>query len=164
MVGTLRVPLLGRRTQNALAALGSLCMSGVTLGDALAALENAPAVPGRMQRIDVAGAPLVIVDYAHSPDALEQTLRALREHASGEMSWCVFGCGGDRDLAPTVHGTYRLGACRRSAADQRQPATIHRRSSTTSLPESRLRARAVNAIALRRSATQSIRLHRVIVC
>lgn len=97
--GTLRVPLLGRfNLYNALAVLGSLCMSGVALGDALAALENAPAVPGRMQRIDAAGAPLVIVDYAHSPDALEQTLRALREHASGRL-WCVFGCGGDRDRA-----------------------------------------------------------------
>ncbi len=97
--GTLCVPLLGRfNLYNVLAVLGSLCVSGVALSDALAVLECAMPVPGRMQRINAAGTPLVIVDYAHSPDALEQTLRALREHASGRL-WCVFGCGGDRDRA-----------------------------------------------------------------
>ncbi len=97
--GTLRVPLLGRfNLGNALAVLGALCVNGVTLADALAVLGRTAPVPGRMQRIDRGTGPLVIVDYAHSPDALEQTLRALREHTRGRL-WCVFGCGGDRDRA-----------------------------------------------------------------
>jgi UDP-N-acetylmuramoyl-L-alanyl-D-glutamate--2,6-diaminopimelate ligase len=54
------------------------------------------AVPGRMERFGGAGQPLVIVDYAHTPDALEQVLRTLRAHGEGRL-FCVFGCGGERD-------------------------------------------------------------------
>lgn len=97
--GSLRLPLLGRfNLYNALAVLGTLCVNGVPLADALSALERAVPVAGRMEQIVAAGAPLVVVDYAHTPDALEQTLRALRDHADGRL-WCVFGCGGDRDRA-----------------------------------------------------------------
>jgi UDP-N-acetylmuramoyl-L-alanyl-D-glutamate--2,6-diaminopimelate ligase len=56
-------------------------------------------VPGRMERITVRGKPLVAVDYAHTPDALDKALTALRplaQERGGEL-WCVFGCGGDRD-------------------------------------------------------------------
>ncbi|WP_288380325.1 glutamate ligase domain-containing protein, partial [uncultured Massilia sp.] len=55
--------------------------------------------PGRMQQVGGQDAPMVVIDYAHTPDALEKTLAALRQVASernGQL-WCVFGCGGDRD-------------------------------------------------------------------
>ena len=61
--------------------------------DGLAGLDS---VPGRMQAIVAADKPLVIVDYAHTPDALEKALMAVRAHTAGTL-WCVFGCGGDRD-------------------------------------------------------------------
>jgi len=66
------------------------------LGERLSALE---APPGRMQRCGGAGRPLVVVDYAHSPDALANALAALRDEAAarGGRLLCVFGCGGDRD-------------------------------------------------------------------
>jgi UDP-N-acetylmuramoyl-L-alanyl-D-glutamate--2,6-diaminopimelate ligase len=95
--GSLRTPLLGRfNLANALAVLGVLCLHGVGLDEALAVFPRLRPVAGRMERIAGARGPLVIVDYAHTPDALEQTLRALRQHCSGRL-WCVFGCGGDRD-------------------------------------------------------------------
>ncbi len=52
--------------------------------------------PGRMDLISTAGAAKVVVDYAHTPDALEKALQSVREHCNGQL-WCVFGCGGDRD-------------------------------------------------------------------
>lgn len=97
--GTLRTPLLGHfNLHNALAALSVLCLHGVAFDDALAVFPRLSPVAGRMERIAAAEGPLVIVDYAHTPDALEQTLRALRRHCPGRL-WCVFGCGGDRDRA-----------------------------------------------------------------
>ena len=97
--GTLRTPLLGHfNLHNALAALSALCLHGVAFDDALAVFPRLSPVAGRMERIAAAAGPLVIVDYAHTPDALEQTLRALRQHCTGRL-WCVFGCGGDRDRA-----------------------------------------------------------------
>lgn len=91
------LPLIGRfNLQNALAVLGVLLLHGVSLQSSLAALAAVSPVPGRMERVDAAAGPLVIVDYAHTPDALEQALRALRQHCRGRL-WCVFGCGGDRD-------------------------------------------------------------------
>ncbi|MFZ1832303.1 MAG: UDP-N-acetylmuramoyl-L-alanyl-D-glutamate--2,6-diaminopimelate ligase, partial [Pseudomonadales bacterium] len=95
--GELRAPLMGRfNLSNALAVLSVLGLHEVALADALAIFPRLRAVPGRMERIGVHASPLAIVDYAHTPDALEHTLRALREHCSGRL-WCVFGCGGDRD-------------------------------------------------------------------
>ena len=83
---------------NMLGVLGVLLASGVALDDALGALAQITAPPGRMQRIGGGFAPLVVVDYAHSPDALEKVLTALRPTVvdDGELV-CVFGCGGDRD-------------------------------------------------------------------
>ncbi|MFM7274560.1 MAG: UDP-N-acetylmuramoyl-L-alanyl-D-glutamate--2,6-diaminopimelate ligase [Gammaproteobacteria bacterium] len=95
--GLLAVPLIGRfNLENALLVLGVLLAHGFGLAPALEALSAVRPVSGRMQRVRDAQGPLVVVDYAHTPDALEQALRALRVHCRGRL-WCVFGCGGDRD-------------------------------------------------------------------
>jgi UDP-N-acetylmuramoyl-L-alanyl-D-glutamate--2,6-diaminopimelate ligase len=84
---------------NALAVLGALLAKGVELARAVEAIEALQPAPGRMQQVGGQDAPLVVIDYAHTPDALEKTLQALRQVASerGGQLWCVFGCGGDRD-------------------------------------------------------------------
>jgi len=71
----------------------------VPLPDAVAACTDLPAVPGRMERIGLPGTPLAVVDYAHTPDAIDKVLQALRPLAAqrGGRLWCVFGCGGNRD-------------------------------------------------------------------
>ncbi|HKW82055.1 MAG TPA: UDP-N-acetylmuramoyl-L-alanyl-D-glutamate--2,6-diaminopimelate ligase [Casimicrobiaceae bacterium] len=83
---------------NLLGVLGVLLVSGVALEPALAIVAAAEAPPGRMQRLGGGEAPLVVIDYAHTPDALEKVLTALRPAVGegGELI-CVFGCGGDRD-------------------------------------------------------------------
>jgi len=90
--------LLGRfNAYNLLATLAVLLMRGYAPDAAAAALERVDTVPGRMEPVAVTnGHPLVVVDYAHTPGALEQALRALCEHVPGRVH-CVFGCGGDRD-------------------------------------------------------------------
>lgn len=90
--------LLGRfNAYNLLAAAAVLLQSGVPLAAAAAALAGAATVPGRAEAFYGAeGSPLVVVDYAHTPQALAQILQALRPHASGRLI-CVFGCGGERD-------------------------------------------------------------------
>ncbi|MGJ9417957.1 UDP-N-acetylmuramoyl-L-alanyl-D-glutamate--2,6-diaminopimelate ligase [Massilia sp. CMS3.1] len=84
---------------NALAVLGALLAKGVELKPAVDAIEALLPAPGRMQQVGGQDAPLVVIDYAHTPDALEKTLLALRQVACerGGHLWCVFGCGGDRD-------------------------------------------------------------------
>lgn len=90
-------PLLGRfNAANLMAALGILLGMGMPVEEAAARLSRVRAVPGRMERFTGPGRPLVVVDYAHTPDALEQALRSLRPHCAGRL-WCVFGCGGERD-------------------------------------------------------------------
>jgi UDP-N-acetylmuramoyl-L-alanyl-D-glutamate--2,6-diaminopimelate ligase len=92
-----RSPLLGRfNAGNLLAVLAVLLVLGMPLTEAAAALAHAQPVAGRMERFGGDGQPLVVVDYAHTPDALEKALAALREHTDGRLV-CVFGCGGDRD-------------------------------------------------------------------
>lgn len=95
--GVVESPLLGEfNLQNLLAAIGVLCAQGFSLQAVLAAVPQLKPVKGRMELLPVAGGPQLVVDYAHTPDALEKSLRALRHHCQGAL-WCVFGCGGDRD-------------------------------------------------------------------
>ena len=106
-----RTELIGDyNVSNLLAVIGALRALAVPLQDAAQACRRLTPVPGRMQRVvpkaayddeapRTAGAPEVVVDYAHTPDALEKALHALRPFAQargGEL-WCVFGCGGNRD-------------------------------------------------------------------
>ena len=81
---------------NLLAVVAVLLQQGIPLGDALERLAGLTTVPGRMEHFGGGGQPLVIVDYAHTPDALEHVLGAGRAHARGAL-FCVFGCGGNRD-------------------------------------------------------------------
>jgi UDP-N-acetylmuramoyl-L-alanyl-D-glutamate--2,6-diaminopimelate ligase len=91
--------LLGRfNAENSLVVIACLLSLGTSLGDAARVLADCSPPPGRMEVVEPEGdgKPVAVVDYAHTPDALAQALRALREHCRGEL-WCVFGCGGDRD-------------------------------------------------------------------
>jgi UDP-N-acetylmuramoyl-L-alanyl-D-glutamate--2,6-diaminopimelate ligase len=83
---------------NLLGVLGVLLASDVPLASALDALRRVAPPAGRMQRIGGGDAPLAVVDYAHTPDALEKALTALRPIVAKDRELvCVFGCGGDRD-------------------------------------------------------------------
>ncbi|MBI4988515.1 MAG: UDP-N-acetylmuramoyl-L-alanyl-D-glutamate--2,6-diaminopimelate ligase [Rhodocyclales bacterium] len=84
---------------NLLAVLGTLLASGVPLDRAAAVLQGLTSSPGRLQAIGGDGRPLAVIDYAHTPDALDKALTALRETAQvrGGRLVCVFGCGGNRD-------------------------------------------------------------------
>ncbi len=95
---TLRSPLVGDfNAENLLIVLGLLLAGGTPLAAAVEALEAAVPPPGRMEAFSAGSAgPTVVVDYAHTPDALAKVLAALRSHTRGRL-WCVFGCGGDRD-------------------------------------------------------------------
>ena len=86
---------------NLLAVIGGLRAMGVPLADAVSVVPRLTPVPGRMQRVGSGiDAPEVVVDYAHTPDALEKVLHALRPLATarGGRLACVFGCGGNRDV------------------------------------------------------------------
>jgi UDP-N-acetylmuramoyl-L-alanyl-D-glutamate--2,6-diaminopimelate ligase len=91
------VALLGDfNAENLLAALGALLAGGLSLQTAVQRLARVKTVSGRMELFMRRGAPRVVVDYAHTPHALETALQALRRHCTGELA-CVFGAGGDRD-------------------------------------------------------------------
>ncbi|MDQ1094564.1 UDP-N-acetylmuramoyl-L-alanyl-D-glutamate--2,6-diaminopimelate ligase [Xanthomonas sacchari] len=94
----LQSPLLGRfNVDNLLAVAGALHALDVAPVRIAATLAQLQPIRGRMNRLGGNGAqPLVVVDYAHTPDALEQALQSLRAHAQGRIT-CVFGCGGERD-------------------------------------------------------------------
>lgn len=93
----LRSTLLGRfNLSNVLAAIGALLGLDYPLDEILRVLPKLEGPVGRMQRLGGGARPLVVVDYAHTPDALEKVLMALRPHAKGQLL-CLFGCGGDRD-------------------------------------------------------------------
>jgi UDP-N-acetylmuramoyl-L-alanyl-D-glutamate--2,6-diaminopimelate ligase len=94
----IRSPLLGRfNVANLLTVVACLGALGEPFEQLVAAVESLEPVNGRMNRLgDGLRQPLVVVDYAHTPDALEQALTALRAHCAGRLL-CVFGCGGERD-------------------------------------------------------------------
>ncbi|MCT9810313.1 UDP-N-acetylmuramoyl-L-alanyl-D-glutamate--2,6-diaminopimelate ligase [Acidovorax sp. Be4] len=98
----LQTRLVGQyNVTNLLGVLASLRALGLSLDQAVAACDQLEPVPGRMEQIVQPGQPLVAIDYAHTPDALEQALKALRPAARqrGGRLWCVFGCGGNRDAS-----------------------------------------------------------------
>jgi UDP-N-acetylmuramyl-tripeptide synthetase len=84
---------------NLLGVIGAMRAMGVPLAAAAQACGGLSPVPGRMERLREPGLPVVAIDYAHTPDALDKALGALRPLAQqrGGKLWCVFGCGGDRD-------------------------------------------------------------------
>lgn len=95
--GILNSSLLGQfNLTNLLTVIAVAGMQGIALQDILQAIPKLRSVPGRMEMIGGELKPVVIVDYAHTPDALEKALQALRGHCSGRL-WVIFGCGGDRD-------------------------------------------------------------------
>ena len=95
--GSLRSSLLGRfNLSNLLAVVGTLLGLDYPLDEILQVLPQLHGPIGRMQRLGGGKQPLVVVDYAHTPDALEKVLEALRPHVKGRLL-CLFGCGGDRD-------------------------------------------------------------------
>ena len=98
---TVATALIGDyNVSNLLAVIGGLRALGISLADAARACSELTPVPGRMQRVPFdAASPDVVVDYAHTPDALEKALLALQPFAAqrGGALWCVFGCGGNRD-------------------------------------------------------------------
>jgi UDP-N-acetylmuramoyl-L-alanyl-D-glutamate--2,6-diaminopimelate ligase len=97
--GEVRAAVLGAfNVSNLLAVLGALIAQGIAFDDAVRAVGGLQPVTGRLERVGGGGMPLVVIDYAHTPDALEKALAALRPTvAAGHKLVCVFGCGGDRD-------------------------------------------------------------------
>jgi UDP-N-acetylmuramoyl-L-alanyl-D-glutamate--2,6-diaminopimelate ligase len=99
----LSLPLVGRyNVSNLLCVLASARALGVPLAEAVRACDALTPVPGRMEQVAAADSqPLVLVDYAHTPDALEKALQALQPLAQqrGGALWAVVGCGGDRDAS-----------------------------------------------------------------
>ncbi|MBL0474064.1 UDP-N-acetylmuramoyl-L-alanyl-D-glutamate--2,6-diaminopimelate ligase [Aeromonas veronii] len=95
--GVLSAPLLGRfNVSNVLAAMGVMLVLGYDFNELLATAPQLQPVTGRMECFGGGDTPLAVVDYAHTPDALEKALQALRVHCTGQL-WCLVGCGGDRD-------------------------------------------------------------------
>jgi UDP-N-acetylmuramoyl-L-alanyl-D-glutamate--2,6-diaminopimelate ligase len=115
--GPFHSPLVGRfNLMNLLQAVGALVQQGVPLPRLLEGLASFGGVPGRMERVvvgDGQGSPAVLVDYAHTPDGLENALAACRPFTSGRLV-CVFGCGGDRDRSKRP----QMGAIAARLADQ----------------------------------------------
>ncbi len=94
----LHTPLMGKfNVDNLLLVIATLIKQGFNINDITKIIPELNPVPGRMNCVDVKKhQPLIIVDYAHTPDALKQVLLALKEHNSRKI-WCIFGCGGNRD-------------------------------------------------------------------
>lgn len=93
-----KTTLLGQfNVENSMSVIAALQTMGFSLADLVTVVRQLQPVPGRMNRIDdKRNGSTIVVDYAHTPDALEQVLKALRAHTENKL-WCVFGCGGNRD-------------------------------------------------------------------
>ncbi|MCZ6804549.1 MAG: UDP-N-acetylmuramoyl-L-alanyl-D-glutamate--2,6-diaminopimelate ligase [Proteobacteria bacterium] len=100
-------------SENILAAFSTLCASGFPVEKVATALSGFAGIPGRMEYFVSEGKPLLVVDYAHTPDALEKALTALRPYCNGKL-FCIFGCGGDRDVGKRS----QMGSIAESLADQ----------------------------------------------
>ena len=101
-VERLGTQLIGQyNVANLLGVIGALRALGLPLREAVAACSALESVPGRMERVALPGRPLAVIDYAHTPDALDKALAGLRPlvQQRGGALWCLFGCGGDRDTA-----------------------------------------------------------------
>jgi UDP-N-acetylmuramoyl-L-alanyl-D-glutamate--2,6-diaminopimelate ligase len=108
-----KVPLYGDfNVENVLAVLTVMLAMGLTLTDAADRLKRLEPVAGRMERLGAEGEPLIFVDYAHTPDALDKVLSSVRKHCK-EALWVVFGCGGNRDIGKRP----QMGACAERRAD-----------------------------------------------
>ena len=93
----LHSPLLGDfNLSNVVAAVSGLGAQGYPVATVIESLKALGTIAGRMEKISATADINVVVDYAHTPDALEKALVAIRQHSDGDV-WCVFGCGGDRD-------------------------------------------------------------------
>ncbi|GAA5317778.1 MAG: UDP-N-acetylmuramoyl-L-alanyl-D-glutamate--2,6-diaminopimelate ligase [Candidatus Pelagadaptatus aseana] len=92
-----RIPLWGDfNLHNVLSVTAAAYACGYEVEDIVVRLADLQPVSGRLETVTVASDISVVVDFAHTPDALSAALKALRKHASGKI-WCLFGCGGDRD-------------------------------------------------------------------
>lgn len=95
--GDLTVSLLGEfNLSNCLACLTALCLMGFSFDEACSLISKVTPVPGRMQTLGGKNLPLVVIDYSHTPDALEKALITLKKQTKNKL-YCVFGCGGERD-------------------------------------------------------------------
>ncbi len=98
--GAVRTHLIGHfNVSNVLAIAGVLLARGLSWASVVRQIESLTAVPGRMEQLGGQDGPMAVIDYAHTPDALEKALQTLRQLAAARNGqlWCVFGCGGDRD-------------------------------------------------------------------
>lgn len=100
--GRIKSSLIGGfNLSNLLAVIAAACVQGVSLDNCLQLLPELQAAPGRMQSVSINAEPQVIVDYAHTPDALEKVLQAIKPYCLGQL-WLVFGCGGNRDSGKRI--------------------------------------------------------------
>ncbi len=111
--GRLYSPLVGQFNLANLLAVIAVAAQRYSLADILTAIPDLQAASGRMELIDATASPGVIVDYAHTPDALEKVLITLRAHSQGKL-WVVFGCGGERDIGKRA----KMGAIANRYADK----------------------------------------------
>jgi UDP-N-acetylmuramoyl-L-alanyl-D-glutamate--2,6-diaminopimelate ligase len=93
----IKIPLYGDfNVENVMAVFTTMLAIGVTESEAIKRLANIKPITGRMERLGGQGDPLIFVDYAHTPDALDKVLASAKKHCTQAL-WVVFGCGGDRD-------------------------------------------------------------------
>ncbi|NOT12341.1 MAG: UDP-N-acetylmuramoyl-L-alanyl-D-glutamate--2,6-diaminopimelate ligase [Methylococcaceae bacterium] len=112
-VEKVKVALYGDfNTENVLAVLTVMLAMGISMTDAVQRLKAIKPVAGRMERYGATADPLIFIDYAHTPDALEKVLASMKKHCQQDL-WVVFGCGGNRDSGKRP----QMGACAEIWAD-----------------------------------------------